>query len=221
MKTYRDFITEATAVVKAKKPPLSYTDKFKKLRGILAKSNDTWAQVVSGKNRGWSLTGHDTDSTLSNETIRKAKDRVFGKRQGDSHILFFHRHHGIVTHPAIGDLTHQDIHTNAKHLRHHIDQNVRAKVTGMEKADLIGQGRIEHHKNGGGMISIVGRNHKGDEAPVHPSVLRTLRRAYPKHFIHDGHGNELNENWSYAHDPIIDPSTHEAPSAFKVKKKIH
>jgi hypothetical protein len=40
----------------------------------------------------------------------------------------------------------------------------------------------------------VGRNHKGDEAPVHPSVLRTLRRAYPKHFIHDGLGNELHEN---------------------------
>jgi hypothetical protein len=187
-------LLEATAVVKAKKPPLSYADKFKKLRGILSKSNDLTAQVVSGKNSGWSLTGHDTDSTLSNETIRKAKDRVFGKRQGDSQILFFHKTHGIVTHPAIGDLTHQDIHTNAKHLRHHIDQNVRAKVTGTEKADLIGQGRIEHHKNGGGMISIVGRNHKGDEAPVHPSVLRTLRRAYPKHFIHDGLGNELHEN---------------------------
>jgi len=215
MKTYRDFITEATAVVKAKKPPLSYADKFKKLRGILSKSNDLTAQVVSGKNSGWSLTGHDTDSTLSNETIRKAKDRVFGKRQGDSQILFFHKTHGIVTHPAIGDLTHQDIHTNAKHLRHHIDQNVRAKVTGTEKADLIGQGRIEHHKNGGGMISIVGRNHKGDEAPVHPSVLRTLRRAYPKHFIHDGLGNELNENWSYAHD------FHEMPNSEKQKYVYH
>lgn len=184
-------LLEATAT--KKKPSLSYAEKFKKLRGDLAKTSDTTAQVAAGEHGSWILTGHDSMGSLSSETIRKAKDRVFGKRQGDSHILFFHKHHGIVTHPAVGELTHQDIHTNPKHLSHHIDQNVRAKVTGVEKANIIGQGRIEHHKNGGGMISIVGRD-RGEEAPLHPSALRTLRRAYPKHFIHDGHGNELHEN---------------------------
>jgi hypothetical protein len=175
------------------------------------------AQVAAGEHGSWILTGHDSMGSLSSETIRKAKDKVFGKRQGDSHILFFHRHHGIVTHPAVGELTHQDIHTNPRHLRHHIDQGVRMKVTGMEKPDIIAQGRIEHHKNGGGMISIVGRNHEdnGAEVPVHPSVIRTLRRAYPKHFIHDGHGNELNENWSYAHD------FHEMPNSEKQKYVYH
>jgi hypothetical protein len=157
--------------------------------------------VAAGDHGGsWILTGHDSDESLSSETIRKAKDKVFGKRQGDSHLLFFHRHHGIVTHPAVGQVTHQDIHANPRHLRQHINQGVRARVSGMEKADVMAQGRIEHHKRGGGMISVAGRSPEGDDAPVHPSVIRSLRRAYPKHFIHDGHGNELHENWSYAHD---------------------
>jgi hypothetical protein len=50
---------------------------------------------------------------------------------------------------------------------------------------------------------------------VEATAVRMIARAYPKHFIHDGHGNELNENWSYAHD------FHEMPNSEKQKYVYH
>jgi len=220
MKTYREFIVEATAVAKRKKPTrkekAEFADKFDQVKHSDAFSNLQDKRYA----RPWHLTGHNPNAKHgTSKAVEAMKEKVFGKRRkGTSDLLFMHKHHGIVTHPAIGDTTHQDVIDHlgkGKRKGIRVNKKIQAKVKEGGMGALSGYGRIEHHEGGGGIISY---SHASMATPKSAAV-RTIARAYPKYKIHDGHGNLL-ENWSYAHDPIIDPSTHEAPSAFKVKKKI-
>ena len=197
--------------VKAKgKPGKSFGEKFKALRARLAKSKDDVAVVASQS--PWILTGHDHMDSLSSDAVRKAKEKVFGKREGQTHLFWYHKDHGLITHPAHGEMTHGDISYGSRSGRTGIDPKVHAMVDHKTQGQNIqAQGRIEHHAGGGGMISVGTK----DDRPAPAHVIRRLRREYPKHIIHDGTGNELHENWSYAHD------FHQMPDSEKQKYVYH
>jgi hypothetical protein len=200
MKTYRDFITEAaTAKAKSKK---NFKKKWNKLLDSPAwqKAPDNVAQ--------WHLTGHNADARHgSTKEVEKTKEKIFGKRKGNSHLFWIHSHHGLITHPAHGDIVHNDVELSPrKGIK--VDKNIRKKVKDTSGL-IVGLGRIEHHEGGGGMISY---GHIGGS--TRSAAVRTIARAYPKHKIHDGHGNLL-ENWSYAHD------FHEMPNSEKQKYVYH
>jgi hypothetical protein len=180
MKTYRDFITEAaTAKAKSKK---NFKKKWNKLLDSPAwqKAPDNVAQ--------WHLTGHNADARHgSTKEVEKTKEKIFGKRKGNSHLFWIHSHHGLITHPAHGDIVHNDVELSPrKGIK--VDKNIRKKVKDTSGL-IVGLGRIEHHEGGGGMISY---GHIGGS--TRSAAVRTIARAYPKHKIHDGHGNELHEN---------------------------
>lgn len=180
MKTYREFITEAaTAKAKSKK---NFKKKWNKLLDSPAwqKAPDNVAQ--------WHLTGHNADARHgSTKEVEKTKEKIFGKRKGNSHLFWIHSHHGLITHPAHGDIVHNDFELSPrKGIK--VDKNIRKKVKDTSGL-IVGLGRIEHHEGGGGMISY---GHIGGS--TRSAAVRTIARAYPKHKIHDGHGNELHEN---------------------------
>lgn len=206
MKTYREFITEATAVAKRKKPTAKQKAEFKgKFNAV--RDSDTFLdlQAKRGGINSWHLTGHNPGMRYgTTKDIEATKERVFGKRRkGTSDLLFLHHKHGIITHPAIGDVTHSDVAAHdepglgirsrpRKGIK--VNKKIQAKVKEGGIGGILGQGRIEHHEGGGGIISYT---HHGFSSKA--AAVRTIARAYPKYQIHDGHGNLL-ENWSYAHD---------------------
>jgi len=183
MKTYEQFIAEATAVAKAK---------FKKQFSAIRHSDAfTDAEYKKGNIQNWHLTGHNAGtSNGSTKAIEAVKEKVFGKRRkGTSDLLWMHHHHGLITHPARGDVTHSDVQNvfgdrPRKGIK--IDKKIQKKVKEGGISGVVGRGRIEHHEGGGGIISY----HHGGGMPKE-AVLRTISRAYPKYKIHDGHGNLL------------------------------
>jgi hypothetical protein len=207
MKTYEQFITEA-AVATRKKPTrkekAEFADKFNQVLHSKVTSN------LRGGNRDWRLIGHNPGVRYgTSKAIEAMKEKVFGKRRkGTSDLLFMHKQHGIITHPAIGDTTHHDVLDGGGSKRKGVKVNKKIAVK-VREDDIIGQGRIEHHEGGGGIISY---DHRG--MSPQSSAIRTIARAYPKYKIHDGQGNLL-ENWSYAHD------FHEMPNSEKQKYVYH
>ena len=160
-----------------------------------------WQKAPSNLTQ-WQLTGHNPGTKRgTTHEIEQAKERVFGKRKGNSELFWLHGQHGIVTHPAVGDITHTDVDGPASMGSHHrkrkgikVDKSIQKKVIEGGIGSHQGLGRIEHHEGGGGLISY---HHKGGISKS--AAVRMIARLYPKHQIHDGQGNLL-ENWSYAHD---------------------
>jgi len=221
MKTYEQFITEATAVAKRKKPTAKQKAEFKHKFNAVRYSDPVTKAEYKGRLHSWHLTGHNPGVKHgTSKEIEAMKEKVFGKRRkGTSDLLFMHKHHGIITHPAVGDITHSDVmahdapglgirSTQRKGVK--VNKKIQAKVKEGGVGALNGVGRIEHHEGGGGIISY---SHTSVVTPKSAAV-RTIARAYPKYKIHDGHGNLL-ENWSYAHN------FHEMPENEKKKYVYH
>jgi hypothetical protein len=152
------------------------------------------------------LTGHNPGGKYgTSKAVEAMKEKVFGKRRkGTSDLLFLHHDHGIITHPAVGDITHSDVlaydgpglgidRKPRKGIK--INRKIQAKVMEGGFGGIQGQGRIEHHEGGGGIISY---SHRGIGSVG--AAIRTIARAYPKYKIHDGQGNLL-ENWSDESNP--------------------
>lgn len=195
MKSFKRYISEAVAT--RKKPTRAEKNEFA----------NKFDQVVYSKAFGdlqhkrylhkWHITGHNPGTQHgTNKAIEAEKERVFGKRRkGTSDLLWMHHKHGLVTHPAIGDVTHMDVQDNYRPRKGiKVNKKIQAKVMEGGSGGILGRGRIEHHEGGGGIISY---SHGGVGSRA--AAVRTIARAYPKYKIHDGHGNLL-ENWSYAHD---------------------
>jgi len=185
MKTYEQFITEATAVAKAK-----FKQQFDTVRHSDAFQDTEYKR--GGINK-WHLTGHNPGGKYgTTKEIEAVKEKVFGKRRkGTSDLLFMHHRHGIITHPAVGDVTHSDVldhsdpdSTPRKGVK--VDKSISQKVSDGGFRYLLGRGRIEHHEGGGGIISY---SHEG--STPRSAAVRTIARAYPKYKIHDGQGNLL------------------------------
>ena len=203
MKTYEQFIAEATAVATKKKihdghGNLLESDMKKKWGELLA--SPAWKKAPENMSQ-WQLTGHNPGTKRgTTHEIEATKERIFGKRKGNTELMWLHSTHGIVTHPALGDTSHSDIDGpawNPKHKKRkgiNVDKNIQKQVNDGGVGSHWGLGRIEHHEGGGGIISY---HHRGGIPKS--SAVRMISRAYPKYRIHDGQGNLL-ENWSYAHD---------------------
>jgi hypothetical protein len=167
--------------------------KFEKNWSKLVRS-PAWYDAHDGVGE-WRLTGHNAGTPYgSTRAIENTKEKIFGKRQGHSHLFWIHSHHGLITHPAHGDTTHHDVQDNPRK-GIQIDGDIQKKVKDTS-GSIVGQGRIEHHEGGGGIISY---SHK-DGSP-RSAAVRTIARAYPKHIIHDGRGGVLEEinkqKWKY------------------------
>jgi len=183
MKTYEQFITEATAVAKAK-----FKQQFDTVRHSDAFQDTEYKR--GGINK-WHLTGHNPGGKYgTTKEIEAVKEKVFGKRRkGTSELLFLHHDHGIITYPAVGDITHNDVIDHlgfGKRKGIRVNKKIQAKVKEGGFGSLQGQGRIEHHEGGGGIISY---SHRGVGSRA--AAIRTIARAYPKYKIHDGQGNLL------------------------------
>lgn len=195
MKSFKTYISEAVAA--RKKPTRAEKNEFA----------DKFDKVVYSKPFGdlqhkrylhkWHITGHNPGTKHgTNKAIEAVKEKVFGKRRkGTSDLLWMHHKHGLITHPAIGDVTHMDVQDNYRPRKGiKVNKKIQAKVMEGGSGGILGRGRIEHHEGGGGIISY---SHGGIGSRA--AAVRTIARAYPKYKIHDGQGNLL-ENWSYAHD---------------------
>lgn len=188
MKTYEQFIAEATAVAKRKNPTAKQKAEFaRKFHKVADSTNFS----------SWKLTGHNPNVKHgTSKAVEAMKEKVFGKRRkGTSDLLFLHHKHGIITHPAVGDVTHSDVtahdapglgirSTQRKGIK--VNKKIQAKVKEGGIGAIVGQGRVEHHEGGGGVISY---SHEG--ITPKSAAVRTIARAYPKYKIHDGHGNLL------------------------------
>jgi len=218
MKTYEQFIAEA--VVATKKKPSArrslpspeergeFRDKFKTIT-----TSDAYYNARNKKGtHSWHLTGHNPDAKYgSSHDIESMKEKVFGKRRkGTSHLFWIHSKHGIVTHPAVGDVTHRDVQDHLGHGQRKgikVDKKVQKKVKEGGIGAVTGQGRIEHHEGGGGMISYT---HRGSSPKT--AAVRTIARAYPKYKIHDGLGNllesDMKKKWG---ELLASPAWKKAP----------
>lgn len=196
MKSFKTYISEAVAT-RRKKPTRAEKTEFA----------DKFDQVVYSKPFGdlqhkrylhkWHITGHNPGTEHgTSKAIEAVKEKVFGKRRkGTSDLLWMHHKHGLITHPAIGDVTHSDVQDDYRPRKGiKVNKKIQAKVMEGGSGGILGRGRIEHHEGGGGIISY---SHGGVGSRA--AAVRTIARAYPKYKIHDGQGNLL-ENWSYAHD---------------------
>jgi len=184
----------ARAVLKSKGKPKGKSDFQKKFEKVYMKGPPVRSS--------WHLTGHAAGTFGISPEVQKMKEKVFGKRtMGTSDLLFMHKHHGIVTHPAVGEITHADVEYgedyDTKRRGVQINHEIRKKVVDGGKENIIGIGRIEHHEGGGGIISY---NHQGQGSVS--AAVRSIARAYPKYTIHDGHGivlEQKEENLSRKH----------------------
>lgn len=201
MKSFKTYISEAVAT--RKKPTRAEKNEFA----------DKFDKVVYSKPFGdlqhkrylhkWHITGHNPGTKHgTNKAIEAVKEKVFGKRRkGTSDLLWMHHQHGLVTHPAIGDVTHMDVQDNYRPRKGvRVNKKIQAKVMQGGSGGILGRGRIEHHEGGGGIISY---SHGGIGSRA--AAVRTIARAYPKYKIHDGQGNLL-ENWSEKYKRSIDCS---------------
>lgn len=200
MKTFRAF-TEATATAGERRNPTrkQRIDFHNKMMDL--KHSDAFDKAERRKGIGmWNLTGHNPIGRYgTTKEIEAEKERIFGKRRkGTSDLLWIHFKHGLITHPAIGDVVHSDIDHrfgpwggDAKNRRMKIDKEIQAKVREGGIGALVGHGRVEHHEGGGGIISY---HHAGGMSQG--AAVRMIARAYPKYMIHDGFGNLIVEDWS-------------------------
>ena len=187
MKSFKRYISEAVAT--RKKPTRAekneFADKFDKV--VYSKAfGDLQHKRYLHK---WHITGHNPGTQHgTNKAIEAEKERVFGKRRkGTSDLLWMHHKHGLVTHPAIGDVTHMDVQDNYRPRKGiKVNKKIQAKVMEGGSGGILGRGRIEHHEGGGGIISY---SHGGIGSRA--AAVRTIARAYPKYKIHDGQGNLL------------------------------
>ena len=194
MKTYQQFIAEAVATRRKKPTPKErqeFRDKFNKV--VYSKEfGDLQYKKPTTK---WHITGHNPGTKYgTSKAVEAVKERVFGKRRkGTSDLLWMHHKHGLITHPAIGDVTHMDVQDNYRPRKGiKVNKKIQAKVMEGGSGGILGRGRIEHHEGGGGIISYT---HGGIGSRA--AAVRTIARKYPKYKIHDGYGNLL-ENSSYA-----------------------
>lgn len=192
MKPFLAFLSEAVAVKpktakprRARKPskapviPQTDTEPFK------AKFD----RLVSGTGiqNPWHLTGHGKGFDPSGE-IERMKIAVFGKRTGSTQLGWYLRNGGLVIVDATGNASHSAVEANPW------DYGIPDEVTDkLEYFNIVAWLRIEHHEGGGGVIGVAFR--AGDDK----AVIRSLRRKYPKHVIHDGHGNEFMESHEAIH----------------------
>lgn len=208
MKTYREFIAEAVAK-RRKKPTRAekndFADKFDKVVYSREFGDLQYKKPISA----WHITGHNPGTRYgTSKGIEAVKERVFGKRRkGTSDLLWMHRKHGLITHPAIGDVTHMDVQSKPrKGIK--VDKKINAKFTETEADDILGRGRIEHHEGGGGIISYT-HGGRGSRA----AAVRTISRAYPKYKIHDGFGHLLESDMKKKWNKLLDsPAWQKAPS---------
>lgn len=193
MKSFKAYISEAVAT-KRKKPTRKEKNDFAEKFDRVRDSNAYFDSQSRRYTTPWHLTGHNTTQHGTTKAIEAVKEKVFGKRRkGTSDLLWMHHKHGLITHPAVGDITHQDVQEKPrKGIR--VSKKIQAKVTEGGTGAILGHGRIEHHEGGGGIISYF---HRGVGSRA--AVVRSIARQYPKYKIHDGFGHLL-ENWSYAHD---------------------
>ena len=202
MKSFKTYISEAVAT-RRKKPTRAEKTEFA----------DKFDQVVYSKPFGdlqhkrylhkWHITGHNPGTEHgTSKAIEAVKEKVFGKRRkGTSDLLWMHHKHGLITHPAIGDVTHSDVQDDYRPRKGiKVNKKIQAKVMEGGSGGILGRGRIEHHEGGGGIISY---SHGGVGSRA--AAVRTIARAYPKYKIHDGQGNLL-ENWSEKYKRSIDCS---------------
>jgi hypothetical protein len=188
MKSFKTYISEAVAT-RRKKPTRAEKTEFA----------DKFDQVVYSKPFGdlqhkrylhkWHITGHNPGTEHgTSKAIEAVKEKVFGKRRkGTSDLLWMHHKHGLITHPAIGDVTHSDVQDDYRPRKGiKVNKKIQAKVMEGGSGGILGRGRIEHHEGGGGIISY---SHGGVGSRA--AAVRTIARAYPKYKIHDGHGNLL------------------------------
>jgi len=147
----------------------------------------------------WMLVGHnvgENEATISPD-IAAMKEKVFGKRtEGTSHLWWYHRDHGLIMHPAIGDLTHAKIEEqDSARIYPNVDRKVSELLRPSESMiskigsfvgidpktpswiehhnNILARGRIEHHEGGGGHISFA----PGEM--VDPEKLYEPRRKLP------------------------------------------
>lgn len=182
MKSFKEYILEAAGVVaesKAKPKTETFAQKWARVKNIIAQDKDKDAGSE------WTWTGHGGHyGDFHSDAVETAKKRVFGERKGNSHLYWIHADHGIITHPAGEDITHMDVEAARGAARKVKGTRLHKRLN--QKDAIVARGRIEHHKNGGGIISYDSRSSRPN-----PHGIRALRRAYPKHVIHDGYGNEL------------------------------
>jgi hypothetical protein len=190
MKSFKTYLSEAVATRKKPTPKerSEFRDKFATIKSSDAYTN---ANKMIGTH-SWHLTGHNADTEHGTTSeIEAMKQKVFGKRRkGTSDLFWLHHNHGLITHPAIGDVTHGDVQDHMGHgqrKRIKVNKKIQAKVKEGGIGAIIGQGRIEHHEGGGGIISYA---HASVMSP-RSAAVRTIARAYPKYKIHDGQGNLL------------------------------
>ncbi|NCV79726.1 MAG: hypothetical protein EBW25_02890, partial [Actinobacteria bacterium] len=101
--------------------------KFKKKWNKLLDS-PAWQKAPAKVNQ-WQLTGHNPGTKHgTTHEIEKAKERVFGKRRGNTDLMWLHFHHGVVTHPAKGDIVHTDVENNRKRKGVEVDKEIASKV---------------------------------------------------------------------------------------------
>lgn len=187
MKSFKRYISEAVAT--RKKPTRAekneFADKFDKVLYSKAFGDLQHKRYL----HKWHITGHNPGTQHgTNKAIEAVKEKVFGKRRkGTSDLLWMHHKHGLVTHPAIGDVTHMDVQDNYRPRKGiKVNKKIQAKVMEGGSGGILGRGRIEHHEGGGGIISY---SHGGIGSRA--AAVRTIARAYPKYKIHDGQGNLL------------------------------
>jgi len=203
MKTFIDFLTEAvatkakTAKKTAKKTARKTARKTVKPRKpskapVIPKTDDETFKAkfdrlmatTGSTTTSWNLTGHVGKSFDPTGEIERMKTAVFGKRTGNSELGWYLADGGLVLVPAMADTTHTMVQENPW------DYGISDEVTDkLEYFNLIAWLRIEHHVGGGGVIAVSFR--VGEDK----SVIRSLRRKYPKHVIHDGYGNEFMESY--------------------------
>jgi hypothetical protein len=196
LKGFIDFLTEAVA---AKAKTARKTAKPRKPRKpskapVLPKSDvETFKAKFdrlmsgTGSRTPWNLTGHVGKDFDPTGEIERMKTVVFGKRTGNSELGWYLADGGLVTVTATANATHSMVQDNPW------DYGIPDEITDkLEYFNIIAWLRIEHHEGGRGVIAV---SFMGGEDK---SVIRSLRRKYPKYVIHDGHGNEFME--SYIHE---------------------
>ena len=187
MKSFKRYISEAVAT--RKKPTRAEKNEFAdKFDQVLYSKPFTDLQDKRYLHK-WHITGHNANAKHgTSKAIEATKERVFGKRRkGTSDLMWMHHKHGLVTHPAIGDVTHSDVQDNYRPRKGiKVNKKIQAKVMEGGSGGILGRGRIEHHEGGGGIISY---SHGGVGSRA--AAVRTIARAYPKYKIHDGQGNLL------------------------------
>lgn len=149
-----------------------------------------WAEVAASAKAGINprkLTGHDgmgDPSMRPDAEVQDAKNRVFGTRTGQTDMFWHHATMGLIVLPATGDTTHRQVEENPT--RYTSDQAVASALK--DKQGILAFGRAEDRSEVK-WVSVYSR--MGSRVPS--SVIRGLRKRYPRHSITDGMGNEIME----------------------------